>query len=311
MLFRKATRSQAKLRLALTGTAGSGKTYSALLIAFGIGGKIAMIDTENGSGDLYSSLGDYDICNINAPFDPKKYIQAIHEAERAGYDIIIIDSLTPAWNGEGGICDMQGKIEAQNGNGFYAWRNVTPLHRKLIETILNSQCHIIATIRTKTEYALVENEKGKKEFQKIGLAPVQREGIEYEFSLIFDISPEKHIAKATKDRTTLFDGQYFTITPEIGEKLRDWLNSGDTPTTGTNFALNKRAKGLYERFIIACNNDKQQAKDAMLSLVNGRTSKEWTEEDLNKFEEVLKSYAHPQTETPEQTQNDGTQVDPS
>ena len=298
MLFRKATRSQAKLRLALTGTAGSGKTYSALLIAFGIGGEIAMIDTENGSGDLYSSLGDYDICNINAPFDPKKYIQAIHDAETAGYDIIIIDSLTPAWNGEGGILEMQGLRADKGKNSYTAWREVTPLHNALVDAILNSKCHIIATMRSKTEYAITENENGKKEIKKLGLAPIQRDGTEYEFGVIFDIA-SSHVASVSKDRTTLFDGQYFTITPETGEKLRDWLNSGDVPTVATNLALSKRRKDLYERFLIFCNNDKQRTQDEILSIVDGKNSKQWTANDLDRIENALLEYEKTQTENNE------------
>ena len=298
MLFRKATRSQAKLRLALTGTAGSGKTYSALLIAFGIGGKIAMIDTENGSGDLYSSLGDYDICNISAPFDPKKYIQAIHDAETAGYDIIIIDSLTPAWNGEGGILEMQGLRADKGKNSYTAWREVTPLHNALVDAILNSKCHIIATMRSKTEYAITENENGKKEIKKLGLAPIQRDGTEYEFGVIFDIA-NSHVASVSKDRTTLFDGQYFTITPETGEKLRDWLNSGDVPTVATNLALSKRRKDLYERFLIFCNNDKQRTQNEILSIVDGKNSQQWTASDLDRIENALLEYEKPQTENNE------------
>ena len=130
MAFRKAQRKQAKLRLGITGPAGSGKTYSALLIALGLGGRIAMIDTENGSGDLYANLGDYDICSLTAPYDVRKYLALIDEAEKAGYDTIIIDSLSHAWSGEGGLLDMQAKIASasRSGNSYMAWRQVTPLH---------------------------------------------------------------------------------------------------------------------------------------------------------------------------------------
>ena len=173
MDFRKAERRKAKLRLGITGPAGSGKTYGALLVAFGLGGKIAMIDTENGSGD-------YDVGSIGAPYTVQKYLQAIHEAESSGYDVVIIDSLSHAWNGEGGLLDMQGRIADQSRmNSFAAWRQVTPLHNKLVETMLASPCHIIATMRSKTEYVQVENERGRTEIRKVGLAPVQREGMDY------------------------------------------------------------------------------------------------------------------------------------
>lgn len=180
MEFRKAERRKAKLRLGITGPAGSGKTYGALLIAKGLGGKTVLIDTENGSGDLYAALFDYDVGRIQAPYDVRKYFQAIYDAEQAGYDIIIIDSLSHAWSGEGGLLDVQGKIadSSRSGNSFAAWRKVTPLHNKLIDMILNSKCHIIATMRSKTEYIQAENERGKTEIRKVGLAPVQREGMD-------------------------------------------------------------------------------------------------------------------------------------
>ena len=226
MAFRKAERKQAKLRLAITGPAGSGKTYSALLIAFGIGGRIAMIDTENGSGDLYANLGEYDICSLSAPYDVRRYIQLIHEAEQAGYGTIIIDSLSHAWSGEGGLLDLQSKVAAssKSGNSYTAWRQVTPLHNRLIDAILGSSCHIIATMRSKTEYLQTENERGYKEIRKVGLAPVQREGMDYEFGTVFDLTTN-HTATVSKDRTGLFDGSVFTITRDTGKTLLQWLEN--------------------------------------------------------------------------------------
>ena len=227
MLFRKAQRKQAKLRLAITGPAGSGKTYSALLLALGLGGKIAMIDTENGSGDLYSQLGDYDICSLNAPYAPQRYLQMIHEAEQAKYNIIIIDSLSHAWSGQGGLLDLQNKLveSKYRGNSYNAWRDITPIQNLLVDAIISSPCHIIATMRSKTEYIQNRNEQGRTEIRKVGLAPVQREGIDYEFGTVFDLSPG-HIAAVSKDRTGLFDGQAFEISQDTGKVLRQWLEAG-------------------------------------------------------------------------------------
>ena len=140
--FHKAERKKSRLRLAIAGPAGSGKTYSALLIAFGIGGRVAMIDTERGSGELYAHLGDYDVCVITPPFTPEKYIEAIHEAEQAGYNVIIIDSLSHAWAGEGGLLDIHGHLADRSGNSWSAWRKVTPKHNQLVEAMLQSPCHI-------------------------------------------------------------------------------------------------------------------------------------------------------------------------
>lgn len=231
--FRKAERRKAKLRCALAGPSGSGKTFSALLMAFGLGGKVALIDTENGSGDLYAHLGEYDICPITAPFIPDKYIVAIKAAEAAGYDVIIVDSLSHAWAGEGGLLDMQGKIaDSGKGNSYTAWRSVTPKHNALVEAMLQSKSHIIATVRSKQDYVQEKDEKGKvTQIKKVGMAPVQREGLEYEFTVFFDLSMQ-HEASASKDRTSLFDSRFIKPSPELGKELLAWLNSGtDVPVT--------------------------------------------------------------------------------
>lgn len=229
MEIRKAERRKAKLRLGIASVSGGGKTYSSLLLAFGLGGKVGLIDTENGSGDLYAHLGEYDIIPLTAPYTVAKYREAIKSFESAGYSTIIIDSLSHAWAGEGGLLDKQGKMADQGGNSYTAWRKVTPDHNALVEAILQSPCHIIATMRSKQEYVQEKNEQGKTTIRKVGLAPVQRDGMEYEFTVMMDISGD-HTASTTKDRTGIFDGQYFKITPETGKKLGAWLEAGkDVP----------------------------------------------------------------------------------
>ncbi|MDG6027350.1 MAG: ATP-binding protein [Candidatus Brocadia sp.] len=225
-MFRKAQKSLSKARICLAGPAGSGKTFSALLIASGLGTGIAMIDTEHGSGDLYSDKFDYDILRLSPSYECKKYIEAIKEAESCGFDVLIIDSLSHGWSGEGGLLDMKDKIvQSGRGNDWTSWRYVTPLHNQLVEAILQSKCHIIATARSKMKY-VPEEENGKiKRVRKIGLDPVLREGMEYEFTVVLDISSE-HIATSSKDRTGLFDGQFFTPSRETGEKILSWLKQG-------------------------------------------------------------------------------------
>ena len=320
--FRKAERRKAKLRLGITGPAGSGKTYGALLVAMGMGGKIAMIDTENGSGDLYSSLGDYDVCTLEAPYTVQKYLAAIQEAESAGYDVLIIDSLTHAWAGEGGLLDQQGRIaDAGKGNSYAAWRQVTPWHNKLVEAMLTSRCHVIATMRSKTEYVQEKNDRGKTEIRKVGMAPVQREGMDYEFGVVFDLSAN-HSATVSKDRTSLFDGQAFTLSKKTGEALRHWLESGaETPpaqpapkeppaeraptphagigatphagieaqhpagmgATPHNPTAAERKKHLYDGYMAVCGGVAEYARNAMMKVTEGRGSKEWTEKDMDEL----------------------------
>lgn len=230
-LFTTAQRRKAKLRLAISGPSGSGKTYSALLIAKGIVplSKVAVIDTESGSADLYANIGNYSTLTLSPPYEPHKYIEAIKAAEKEGFELVIIDSLSHAWSGEGGLLDQQGKATASKyrGNSWAAWREVTPLYNQLVETILHSNIHVIATMRSKTEY-VQSNENGRKKIEKVGTAPVQRDGIEYEFTTVFDLSQD-HIATISKDRTKLFDGKYFIPTEECGRALLNWLNGGETP----------------------------------------------------------------------------------
>jgi hypothetical protein len=228
MEIRKAHRTKAKLRLGIAAPSGAGKTYSALLLAFGLGGKVGLIDTEHGSGDLYAHLGDYDIIGIEAPYSVSKYTEAIKAFEEAGYDTIIIDSLSHAWAGDGGLLDKQGKLSDRGENSYAAWRKVTPDHNALVDAMLQSKAHIIATMRAKQDYVLEVNDKGKQQPKKVGLAPVQRDGMEYEFTVMLDVDMQ-HVASASKDRTSLFDGRYFKINQDTGKELLTWLESGSEP----------------------------------------------------------------------------------
>lgn len=236
-MFRKAQRKQAKLKIGISAPSGAGKTYSALLMAYGMCGdwsKIAVIDTENGSAELYSDLGGYSVCPITPPFTPKKYIAAINEAVEAGFKVLIIDSLSHAWSGAGGLLEMKDKATkaSNSGNSFTAWRDVTPEHNKLVDTILQSDIDVIVTLRAKSDYVITDD-NGKKSIKKVGLAPIFRDGLEYEMTVFFDMSQD-HIATASKDRTRLFDGQNFTPTFDTGKQLVEWRNGGAGATIKEN-----------------------------------------------------------------------------
>jgi hypothetical protein len=238
---RKATRKKAKMRLGIAATAGAGKTMGALLVAYGLTGdwgKVGLIDTESGSGELYVNhrvpgtnivIGEYLYCRIDPPFTVAKYIESQKALEDAACEAIIHDSTTHAWSGAGGLLDKQGKIAAKSGNSYTAWRDVTPDHNLFVETMLSSPAHIIATMRSKTEYVLETNDKGKQAPRKVGMAPVQREGMDFEFTIMLDVDAN-HMASATKDRTSLFDGEFFKLSPDVGKKMLGWLNAGVEPT---------------------------------------------------------------------------------
>jgi len=252
-MFQKAERKKARLRLALCGPAGSGKTYSALQIAKGLGGRIALIDTEHESGSLYADLCEFDTASLTPPYTPDKYREAIAAAEAAGYSVLIIDSFSHAWAGEGGLLDMHDKAAAasRSGNSFTAWREITPQHNSLVEALLGARLHVIATLRTKTAYDLVDDGNGKKKPVKIGLAPVQREGVDYEFTSVFDLSIDGHVATATKDRTRLFDGKHFVPSVETGQTLVSWLETGvdaDAKAAAARDALAARMNAIQNLF---------------------------------------------------------------
>ncbi|MBQ7156111.1 MAG: AAA family ATPase [Synergistaceae bacterium] len=286
-MFRKAERRKAKLRLAITGPAGSGKTYGALTLAQGLGGRIAMIDTENGSGDLYADMCDYDVETLSAPYSIQKYLAAIHEAEASGYDVLIIDSLSHAWAGEGGLLDVHQHLtqSMKSGNSYAAWNKITPMHNKLIETMLASSCHIIGTMRSKTDYAQLQNDKGRSEIRKVGLAPVQRDGMDYEFTVVFDLSMD-HSVTVSKDRTGLFDGQIFQITQDTGKILKGWLNSGAESIPNAQDIRNTINR-LYYGYMELFGQDQTAAQSAMQAITDGRPSREWTQDDMKRLSEDL------------------------
>lgn len=226
MELKKATRKQVKLRLGLSAISGGGKTFSALLLAKGLVNdweKIAVIDTENGSASLYSHLGDFNTIELQAPYTPERYIEAIKTCENAGIECIIIDSITHEWDGKGGLLEIH---SAMTGNSFTNWSSLTPRHQKFIDAILQGKCHVITTVRRKQDYEMTLNDKGRQTPIKVGLKEITREGFEYELTVNFNLD-EKHNCTTSKDRTGLFmDKPQFIISEETGKLIIDWCNDG-------------------------------------------------------------------------------------
>ena len=243
--LKKAQRSKAYLKLGLSAPSGGGKTLGALLIAYGLmqekhpnlsdeelWEKIAIIDTENGSGQLYvgaehqnTKIGVYNALTLTAPFEVQKYIQALDLCVKHGIEVGIIDSTTHAWSGEGGLLEQQQNVTKRVGNSYVAWREITPLHNDFVEKMLQVPLHIIATMRAKQEYVQDKNDSGKTTIRKVGLEPEQRKGMEYEFTAFFEVDVD-HKAYGSKDRTSIYDQKYFTINPEVGKTFMRWLESG-------------------------------------------------------------------------------------
>jgi hypothetical protein len=256
MSFQKAVRKNARLRLALTGASGSGKTWSALALATGLGGKIAVIDTEHDSASLYAEHFDFCTQSIAPPYKPERFIQAIKDAEAADFNVLIIDSLSHEWNGAGGCLEANDQLAASKykGNSWSAWNETTPRHRALLDVMLASHLHIIVTLRSKTETVQSEG----KRVIKLGMKSEMRDGFEYEFTTVLDISHESHVAIASKDRTGLFTGaDPKQITADTGKMLMAWLNKGAPlpPISAERFnsAIEKLKSGEITAGVILAN----------------------------------------------------------
>lgn len=226
MKLQVARKQQVKLRLGISGASGFGKTYSALLLAYGITNdwsKIAVIDTENSSASLYSELGNYNTLNLSAPYSPERYIEAIKTCENASMGVILIDSITHEWSGKGGCLE----IHEQLGGRFQDWAKITPRHQAFIDAILQSKCHVITTTRRKVDYSLDKDSNGRTRVIKHGTKEITREGFEYELSTNFEIINDHHLVVASKDRTGLFMNKpEFVITKGTGKILKQWCESG-------------------------------------------------------------------------------------
>jgi len=302
IIIRKATRKKAKLRLAIASPSGGGKTMSALLLAYGmmketyptisddkLWEKIGCVDTEEGSAELYVGvekhgvrIGEFPYIRISNNYDPVNYVNAIHAFENAGVEVIILDSLSHAWAAQGGLLDKQNKMTEADSkkNSYTAWRTITPQHDAFVAAMLQSTCHIIGTLRSKTEYAMQTGINGKQQVVKLGMAPVQREGLIYEFTVFFDINSDNHLASSAKDRTDLFstlnaDGtvsrREFIITPAVGAELMRWLNTGAEPPRPLMELVNEMAADVQNSTNVAetvklhqTTFDRLQAEDAFL-----------------------------------------------
>ena len=250
MELRQSQRKKAKIKMALQAPSGAGKTMSAILLAKGLCNgdlsRVVVIDTENGSADLYAHLGNYNVISLKPPFTPQQYVEAINVCEKAGMEVIIIDSISHCWDY---LLDYHSSLA---GNSFTNWAKIKPLEKSFMDKILQCDAHVIATMRTKQDYVLNQKD-GKFIPEKVGLKAVQRDGVDFEFTLVLDIDI-KHYATASKDRTSLFmDKPEFKITPEIGIKILEWCNQDFSQEPTTDMDTDTMLSEISEK-IIKCEN---------------------------------------------------------
>jgi hypothetical protein len=225
---RKAEKKKVKLKMAVQGPSGSGKTLGALSLARHLWpeSKICVVDTENESASLYADKFGFDTIPLGPPFTTARYVQCIDAVVKGGYDVLIIDTITAQWDGPGGILERKNQMDLRGGNGYANWVSFTPEHEAFKQAILQAPLHVIATMRSKQDYILQANDKGKQMPIKVGMAPIQRDQIDYEFTVVFDVQMD-HKAVASKDRTGLFKDTVVDLTDtRVAESIAAWLNSG-------------------------------------------------------------------------------------
>lgn len=244
-MFTKATKKRSRARVGIAGPSGGGKTYTGLIIATALadGGKVAVIDSEHGSASKYADIFEFDVLELDE-FSPSKYVEAIKAAEAGGYAALLIDSLSHAWSGTGGALEMVDKAAARSrsGNSFTAWREVTPVHNALVDAMVQCKCHLIATMRAKTEYVIEDGPNGKKTPRKIGMAPVQRDGMEYEFDIFADMDHENRFI-VSKTRCPALNGAV-VLRPdaEFAKKILAWVSEGVDAQDATPARTDEPAK---------------------------------------------------------------------
>jgi energy-coupling factor transporter ATP-binding protein EcfA2 len=284
--FKKAKREQIWLKVLFAGASGSGKTYTALRVATGIakktGGKVAAIDTENGRIRYYANEFDFDDLQLEMPYSPEKYIEAIDMAIDGGYNVLIIDSITHEWD----YClEQHSKMP---GNSYTNWAKITPRHDAFMEKILQSPLHILCTVRGKDEYVL-EEKNGKQVPKKVGLGYKQRDNTEYNYTVTFNIDQKTHVAEAMKDNTHIFEDRYDVLTEKDGEKLFDWANSGDAPApkpiVKTSTVIEEDIKEVKKQ-VVGLAKEKSAISDDIKTTVKGILAKYHTSGNPNKIEDI-------------------------
>jgi hypothetical protein len=234
--FRRATKERSRLRLALIGPAGSGKTYTALALASAIGGRVAVVDTEHGSASKYASEFAFDVLELES-FHPLRYVEAVAAAEAAGYTTVVLDSLSHAWAGKGGGLELHDEAVARQKtkNTYTAWGDVTPHQEAMVEAIIRSRCHVIATMRSKTAYVQEKDERtGRTTVRRVGMAPVQRDGLEYEFDLVADLDQDNTLVVSKTRCPALFGAVVRKPGAPLARDLMAWLNAATAPDASPN-----------------------------------------------------------------------------
>lgn len=240
LTFAPATREQSYARIALTGPSGSGKTYTALMLATSLADKVAVIDTERGSASKYVGLNGWAFDTVTPDkFSPLSLVELLGQATKGRYGCVVVDSLSHYWMGVDGMLE-QADRRAKHGNTFSGWKEVRPEERRMIDALVAYPGHVVVTMRSKTEFVIEENERGKKVPRKVGLKPEQRDGVEYEFDVVGDLDHDNVLTVVKSRIHTLARAVIPQPGEEFAQQIAEWLSEGTTVPTVAEY----RAKAM-------------------------------------------------------------------
>lgn len=267
--FHPATRTASKARIALAGPSGSGKTYTALTFADTLGASVAVIDTERGSASKYAGLNGWQFDTVTPDsFSPDSLVTLLGEA--AGYDVVVVDSLSHYWMGVGGMLEQADKLK-RGPNSFSGWKEARPAERRMIDALVSHPGHVIVTMRTKTEYVIEENERGKKEPRKVGMKPEQREGIEYEFDLVGELDFDNTLTVSKSRIHTLAKAVVPMPGAEFAQKIGDWLSEGVQVPTPIEYRDHLLASSAPDEVVAIGNEIRTHQMGGAVVVVDGAT----------------------------------------
>lgn len=268
--FHPATRTASKARIALAGPSGSGKTYTALAFAHTLGERVAVIDTERGSASKYAGLNGWQFDTVTPEsFGPDSLVTLLGEA--AGYDVVVVDSLSHYWMGVDGMLEQADRMK-RGSNSFSGWKEVRPAERRMIDALVSYPGHVIVTMRTKTEYVIEEDDRGKKAPRKVGMKPEQREGIEYEFDLVGELDYDNTLTVSKSRIHTLAKAIVPMPGAEFAQKIDDWLSEGVQVPTPIEYRDRLLAAGTADEVAALGREIKEHQMSGAAIVVDGVTA---------------------------------------
>ena len=295
-MFQKAVKHASKLRMAIAGVSGSGKTFTALTLASSLGERVAVIDTENGSASKYADMFNFDVVNMPPTFHPDNFIDYIGTAEQAGYDVVIIDSITHAWSGTGGVLELKEQFaKTSKFSDYTAWKPAGEIQQRMVDAILQSRIHVIVTMRSKSKYILEEyqdrNGKTRNKPVKAGMSPQQRDGFEYEFDIMLEMDSQNR-ATVSKSRMSALSGREI-VKPDasLAEEIAAWLSGEQMPQYADGSEIKPGASMSRE---VAAYEDYKSSHDGKVA-DNVEALRSWLKSKKSTAEQPQEQ---PQTETP-------------